>query len=146
MKCLIGISNVKIVDLSGNPDITFVAWRGLAETLEIRVGKCRIVHLSFQHSKHPIDENTGGQFAKMFSKLQKLDLSGSQISDEAVEKFLEAFDYKEPTNISVLEKLDLSGCNVSQASVLDFHEINRRKLSDVIVFRALDVQTKHKRK
>eukprot|EP00092_Neocalanus_flemingeri_P005491 GFUD01005921.1.p1 GENE.GFUD01005921.1~~GFUD01005921.1.p1 ORF type:complete len:1477 (-),score=243.09 GFUD01005921.1:84-4514(-) len=145
LKCLIGISNVKNIDLSGNPDITYVGWKGLAETVEIRKGKCRIVHLAYQNAKHTIDENAGEQFAKMFLKLHKLDLRGSQISDEAVEKFLEAFGYKEPHNTSTLEKLDLSGCNVSQASVLDFHEINRRKASDVILFKALDLNT-NKRK
>merc|ERR1711892_735961 len=138
-KCLIGISNVKNIDLSGNPDITFIGWKGLAETFEIRRGNCRIVQLAYQNSKHTIDENSGEQFAKMFCKLQKLDLRGSQISDEAVEKFLEAFGHKEGNNVSILEKLDLSGCNVSPASVQDFHEINRRKASDLIVFKAIDL-------
>ena len=82
----------------------------------------------------------------MFCKLQKLDLRGSQISDEAVEKFLEAFGHKEGNNVSILEKLDLSGCNVSQASVQDFHEINRRKASDLIIFKALDLSVEKRSK
>merc|ERR1711892_133852 len=41
-KCLIGISNVKNIDLSGNPDISYIGWKGLAETFEIRRGNCRI--------------------------------------------------------------------------------------------------------
>ena len=145
-KCLIGISNVRKIDLSGNPDISHIGWKGLAETFEIRRGNCRIVQLAYQNSKHTIDENSGEQFAKMFCKLQKLDLQGSQISDEAVEKFLEAFGHKEGSNVSILEKLDLSGCNVSQASVQDFYEINRRKASDLIIFKALDVNVEKRRK
>jgi len=144
-RCLMGISNVRNIDLSGNPDITYVGWKALAETLEIRRDNCRIVQLAYQNSKHTIDENSGEQFAKMFCKLQKLDLRRSQISDEAVEKFLEAFGHKEGHNVSVLERLDLSGCNVSRASVLEFHEINRRKAIDLIVFKALDLSSEKKK-
>ena len=44
----------------------------------------------------------------------------------------------------VLERLDLSGCNVSRASVLEFHEINRRKASDLVLFKALDLKREKK--
>ena len=103
---------------------------------------------SFANSKIKTGLKRGLEFllnAKMFCKLQKLDLRRSQISDEAVEKFLEAFGHKEGHNVSVLERLDLSGCNVSRASVLEFHEINRRKATDLIVFKALDLSSETKK-
>ena len=32
-KCSLGLTNIKTVDLSGNNDITWSGWKGLADTL-----------------------------------------------------------------------------------------------------------------
>ena len=69
LKCLTGISNVRIVDLSGNPDISHVGWKGLADTLRLRREKRRLVHLIYQNSKYAINEQVGEQFSLMFPSL-----------------------------------------------------------------------------
>ena len=33
VKCVVGLTNIKIVDLSGNNDITHVGWKCLADTM-----------------------------------------------------------------------------------------------------------------
>ena len=77
LKCLTGISNVRIVDLSGNPDISHEGWKGLADTLRLRREKRRLVHLIYQNSKYAIDEHVGEQFSQMFPSLQKLEVSNN---------------------------------------------------------------------
>ena len=141
LKCLTGISNVRIVDLSGNPDISHVGWKGLADTLRLRREKRRLVNLVYQNAKYAIDEQVGEQFSQMFPALQKLDLRRGQITDEAVRKFLQAFSDKEPDHVSSIEKLDLTGCSFSQSALEDFDEMNRRMAKNIIVFKAFDVQS-----
>jgi hypothetical protein len=143
LKCLTGISNVRIVDLSGNPDINHVGWKGLADTLRLRREKRRMVHLIYQNSKYAIDEQVGEQFSLMFPSLQKLDLRRCQLTDEAVRKFLLAFSDKEPDHVSSIEKLDLTGGSFSQSALEDFDEINRRMAKNIIVFKAFDVQSEN---
>lgn len=139
MRCLIGFSNIRMLDLSGNHDITHVGWKCLSETLKMRRDKRRLSHLIFQNYKNVVDELTGEQLASMFSALQKLDLRANQLSDGAIAKFAQAFSDKEAEVLS-LEKLDLTGCTLSQESVDKCLEINRRKASDIITFKAMEVR------
>ena len=50
--------------------------------------KNRLCQLVYQNSRHAIDEQTGEQFARIFSSLNKLDLKRSVVTDEAVARFI----------------------------------------------------------
>lgn len=102
-------------------------------------GKRRLVHLIYQNAKYAIDQHIGEQFAEMFPCLIRLDLSMCQISDEMVRIILAAFSDKDPEYRPTIEKLDLSGCSFTESAVQIFDEINRRRASDLIVFKLQDV-------
>lgn len=139
LKCLTGISNIRVVDLSGNSGITQVGWKGLADTLRLRRQKKRLVHMIYQqegNSKFVIDDATGKQFADMFHFLHRLDLGRCTISDIAVRHFIEAFSDAESS--AEVVRLDLTDCQFSQSAVEEFQDVNRRKAAEVVVFKELD--------
>jgi len=134
VKCVVGLTNIKIVDLSGNNDITHVGWKCLADTMRTQKGKYRLRNLIFQNSKHPIDYQIGEQFTRMFSALQKLDLKKNTLTDDTVKLIAKSFNERE---LVKLEKLDLTGCSFSKSSHEEFEEINRRN-GNIIQFGAFD--------
>jgi len=144
LKCLTGLCNIRVLDLSGNHDITHVGWKGLADTLREQTQKRHMTHLIYQNAKYAIDQHIGEQFAEMFPCLIKLDLSMCQISDEAVRIILAAFSDQDPEYTPRLEKLDLSGCSFTESAIELFEDINKRKASDLIVFKPLDVSDNDK--
>ena len=122
--------------------LTSAIWagKGLVDTLRHQREKRRLVHLIYQNFKYAIDDQVGEQFSQMFPSIHKLDLRRCPITDEAVRKFLQAISNTEPNCTSTIEKLDLTGCSFSKSALEDFVEINRRKASNIIVFKALDVK------
>ena len=134
-----GFCNVRMLDLSGNHEITSVGWKGLADTL-VENKKSRLVNLVYQNSKYAIDQNTGEQFAEMFPSLLRLDISMSQVSDEAVRIFLAALNEQtDPEFVPKLDRLDLSGCSFSEYAAEIFEDINKKKGAELIVFKCNDV-------
>jgi len=141
MKCLVGFSNVKVLDLSGNHDITATGWKCLADTLNMRREKRRLIHLIFQNYKYAIDDQIGEQLSSMFTAIQRLDLRRCQLSDAAINRFGCMFYYEKdnPSHI-ILEKLDLTECIITQEGISKCIEINRIKSCDIVVYKSLDVQ------
>ena len=134
-----GFCNVRMLDLSGNHEITSVGWKGLADTL-VENKKSRLVNLVYQNSKYSIDQNTGEQFAEMFPSLLRLDISMSQVTDEAVRIFLAALNEQtDPEFVPKLDRLDLSGCSFSEYAAEIFEDINRKKGAELILFKCNDV-------
>lgn len=134
-----GFCNVRLLDLSGNHDITSVGWKGLADTL-VENKRSRLVNLVYQNAKYAIDQQISEQFAEMFPTLLRLDLSLCQITDEAVRIFLAALsEQTDPEFVPRLERLDLSGSSFSEYAVQIFEEVNKRKGADLIVFKTQDV-------
>lgn len=128
-----------MLDLSGNHEITSGGWKGLADTL-VENKKSRLVNLVYQNSKYSIDQNTGEQFAEMFPSLLRLDISMSQVTDEAVRIFLAALNEQtDPEFVPKLDRLDLSGCSFSEYAAEIFEDINRKKGAELILFKCNDV-------
>lgn len=98
-----GFCNVRLLDLSGNHDITSVGWKGLADTL-VENQKSRLINLIYQNGKYAIDQTVGEQFAEMFPSLIRLDLSMCSITDETVRIFHAALS--EQTDPEFVSKLD----------------------------------------
>ena len=129
---------MRMLDLSGNHDISAMGWRGLAETLGENK-KSRLVNLVYQHSKNSIDQMIGEQLAEMFPALLRLDLSLCTLTDEAARIFMAAFsEQTDPEFVPRLDRLDLSGCNFSEYALEIFEEINRKRGADLIVFKTQD--------
>ena len=100
------------------------------------------MNLVYQNAKYAIDQQISEQFAEMFPTLLRLDLSLCQITDEAVRIFLAALsEQTDPEFVPRLERLDLSGSSFSEYAVQIFEEVNKRKGSDLIVFKSQDVTT-----
>ena len=130
---------MRLLDLSGNHDITSVGWKGLADTL-VENKRSRLVNLVYQHAKYAIDQQISEQFAEMFPTLLRLDLSFCQITDEAVRIFLAALsEQTDPEFVPRLERLDLSGSSFSEYPVKIFAEVNKRTGTLLIVFKTQDV-------
>ena len=134
-----GFCNVRKLDLSGNHDITSVGWKGLADTL-VENKKNRLVNLVYQNSKYAIDQQQGEQFAEMFPSLYRLDLSMCQVTDETARIFLAAVsEQSDPEFVPRLERLDLSGCSFSEYAAEIFEDINKKKGTELVVFKCNDV-------
>ena len=129
---------MRMLDLSGNHDISAMGWRGLADTLGENK-KSRLVNLVYQHGKNAIDQSIGEQFADMFPTLLRLDLSLCHLTDEAARIFLAACsEQTDPEFVPRLDRLDLSGCSFSEYALQIFEEINKKRGADLIVFKTQD--------
>ena len=137
LKCLTGISNIRTVDLSGNPGITHIGWKGLADTLRLRRQKKRLIHLIYQQegAKNVIDDSSGQQLSDMFQHLHRIDLQRCTISDGAVRHFIEALS---DSDSSSLDRVDLTDCIFSASATDEFIDVNRRRAAEVIVFKEPD--------
>jgi len=137
IKCQTGLCNVRLLDLSGNPDISHVGWKTLADCLMEPGTTRRLGHLVYQSAKYMIDQQQAEQFAEMFPGLLRLDLSLGQLADESVRIFVAALaEQQDPEFSARLDRLDLSGCGLSEYSLQLLEEANRRRGADLIVFRA----------
>jgi len=146
MKCLVGFSNVRILDLSGNHDITHTGWKCLADALNMRRERRRLIHIIYQNYKYAIDESIGEQMADMFTSIHKLDLRRCQISDGAINRFSCVFLYERDSSLPItMEKLDLTECILTQEAIGRCIETNRVKSSDIVVFKSLEVQEARKK-
>ena len=135
VKCVKGLCNVRVVDLSGNY-ITHSGWRALADHLRSDRDNSRMTELVFQSSRHAIDQQAGEQLARIFSALNRLDLRRSVLTDEAVHSFIKVICERKTEK--GMEKLDLTGCGFSKSSLEEFEEINRRKGSSLVMVGAFD--------
>ena len=91
VKCVAGLCSVRVVDLSGNCQVTHSGWRALADHL-LQADKHRLSQLIYQNCRHAIDDQIGEQFARMFSSLNKLDLKRCVLTDEAAKRFVKVSD------------------------------------------------------
>ena len=129
---------MRMLDLSGNHDISAMGWRGLADTLGENK-KSRLVNLVYQGGKNAIDQSIGEQFADMFPTLVRLDLSLCHLTDEAARIFLAACsEQTDPEFVPRLDRLDLSGCSFSEYALEIFEEVNKKRGADLIVFKCQD--------
>ena len=137
LKCLTGISNIRTVDLSGNPGITHIGWKGLADTLRLRRQKKRLISLIYQQegAKNVIDDSSGQQLSDMFQHLHRIDLQRCTISDGAVRHFIEALS---DSDSSSMDRVDLTDCVYSASAIEEFIDVNRRRAAEVIVFKEPD--------
>ena len=100
--------------------------------------KSRLCQLVYQNSRHAIDDQTGEQFARIFSSLNKLDLRRSVLTDEAVARFIQVIAEKDTEKGLSTDRLDLTGCSFSKTSLEEFEEINKRKGISLVLLGAFD--------
>ena len=117
----------------------------------VQKDKHRLRSLIFQNSKSSIDYQTGEQFARMFSSLQKMDLKKCSLSDETVKHFIKMLNEKDNSVEKLhnekdfcIEKLDLTGCSFSKTSLEELEDLNRRR-GNIVLFGAFDDATSDSR-
>ena len=113
----------------------------------VQKDKHRLRSLIFQNSRSSIDYQTGEQFARMFSSLQKMDLKKCSLSDETVKHFIKMLNEKDNSVEKLhnekdycIEKLDLTGCSFSKTSLEELEDLNRRR-GNIVLFGAFDDAT-----
>ena len=145
LRCLAGLVAVTHLDLSGNPDLGPASWRGLADQLlDPTQALPRLTHLTYQNSKHAVEEATAEQFSRMFLKLQRLDLKHSQLTEEAALQLVRGLDRHIEPQIAI-QRLNLIGCNLSLTISKQFEEINQQSSSTLVLFRAYEAETRYRR-